>query len=184
MPKRDPPVELQPSVYEDWLLENPKTVDGGPVILEDDPDIEDDNAVILPSRHVNSAILPKDYADITIIFSQYSDFDGIQFYVVPNGFDYLIRADQTHHNGTFKTVEGYEYGDYPHFHELDYYRREWNGKKPGTRRRVSELLRENISPSDLLNAFMSYYYIHDGRTEPIQPPKKKGKQRGLDEFGK
>jgi hypothetical protein len=183
MPKRNPPVELQPAVYEDWLLENPKAVDGGPIVLEDDPDIVDDNAVILPSRHVNSAILPKYYAEITIIFSQYSEFDGIQFYVVPNGFDYLIRADQTHHNGKLITAEGYEYGDYPHFHELDYYRRERNGQKPGTRRRVSESLHENITPSDLLEAFMSYYYICDGRAEPIQQPKKKIKQKGLDEFG-
>lgn len=183
MPKRDPPVRLRPALYEEWLLENPKPIDGGPIELEDDPEIDDQSAITLPSRHVNSLILPEEYTDITIIMSEFDEFDGIKYYVTPAGFDYLIRADQTHHNGTFKTVEGDVYGNYPHFHEINYYETSLNGRKPGTRRRVTIDLYENITPEDLLEAFMLKYYLDDGREIPIQSPIRRGRQKELGEFG-
>jgi hypothetical protein len=182
MPKNDPAVRLRPHIYQAWIDENPKPIDGGPIILEEDPDIDDENAVVLPSRHVDSQILPQNYAEITMIFSQYSEYNGIQFYVVPDGYDYLIRADQTHPDGNFKTVEGDTYGNYPHFHELDYYSTSDNDRKPGTLRRVTEQLFEGIPPEQLLDAFMSKYYLDDGRIGSIQPPTKHVRQKEISEY--
>lgn len=183
MPKGDPPVCLGPTIYEAWLSENPKTVDEGPIELEEDPDYDDENAVVLPARHVSTQVLPEHYADDTMIFSEYSEYNGIKFYVSPRGYDYLIRADQTHHDGSFTTKEGYKYGDYPHFHELNLHRLARDGRNPETWRIVTDLLHDEITPADLLEAFMLKYYLDDKRTQPIQSPPRHGRQRGLDEFG-
>lgn len=50
MTQKRPPVRLQPTIYEDWLLENPKLVDGGPVELKPNLDFDEEDAVILNSH--------------------------------------------------------------------------------------------------------------------------------------
>jgi len=183
MPRGDPPVRLNPATYEAWLSENPKSVDGVPIELKADPDYDDEDAVILEAHHVNSQILPKYYADKTIIIGEYNEFTGFKVYVTPEGYDYLLMAHQTHNNGDFVTDDGGRYGNYPHFHELNLYRSR-SENEPGTRWVVTAQLYEGISPAELLEAFMIKYYLDDDRSEPIQSPIRGGRQRGLDEFDK
>lgn len=182
MPKRDPPVRLNPAAYESWLSESPKVVDGGPVELEADLDYDDEDAVILQAHHVNSQILPKHYADNTIIFGEYNEFTGFKIYVTPKGYDYLLMAHQKHPEGEFITEDGGRYGNHPHFHELDLYKSN-SENEPGTRRIVTGQLYEGISSAELLQEFMVHYYFDDAREESIQPPLRYGRQRGLEEFG-
>jgi len=181
MPKGDPPVRLNPATYEAWLSENPKAVDGGPIELDADLDYDEEDAVILQAHHVNSQILPKHYADTTIILGEYNEFTGFKIYVTPKGYDYLLMAHQTHPEGEFVTDDGGRYGNYPHFHELNLYRSK-SENEPETRRIVTSQLYEGISSAKLLEEFMVYYYIDDARTKPIQTPPRHGRQRGLDEF--
>jgi hypothetical protein len=182
MPKGDPPVRLNPAAYEAWISENPKIVDGGPIELVADLDYDDEDAVILEAHHVNSQILPKHYADKTIIMGEYNDFTGFKIYVTPQGYDYLLMAHQTHPEGEFITADGGRYGNHPHFHELDLYRSR-SENEPETRRIVTDKLNEGITSAELLEAFMIKYYLDDNRTHPIQSPIRNGRQRGLDEFG-
>ena len=182
MPRGDPPVRLNPATYDAWLNENPKLVDGGPIELEPDLDYDDENAVIIPAHHIKSQILPDYYADKTMIFSEYNEFVGIKIYVAPKNYDYLLMAHQTHNQGEFTTDDGGVYGNYPHFHEIDYYRTSRDGSRPETRRKVPGELFAGISSAQLLGVFMSNYHIDDNHVEPIQPPVRLIRQRGLDEF--
>lgn len=182
MPKGDPPVRLNPAAYEAWLSENPKIVDGGPIELLRDMDYDDENAVILAAHHVNSVILPKHYADKTIILGEYNEFTGFKIYITPIGYDYLLMAHQTHHEGEFITDDGGRYGNHPHFHELNFYRSN-RRNEPETRRIVTNQLYEGISSAELLEEFMLHYHLDDARTEPISSPAREGRQRGLDEYG-
>lgn len=176
-----PPAILNPVIYEKWLSENPKLVSGGPIELLPDNDSDDENAVILEARHISSKILPENYERKLIIKGLYSDYKGLKIVVRPQGFDYLLRADPTHEEGTFQTNTG-EYGNWPHFHELDFY---WpkDENTPGTRRIVTSNLYLGMPPSELLEEFLSNYFISDGRSNTIQMPIKGIRQQSLNEWG-
>ncbi len=184
MPRGDPPVQLNPTTYDAWLNENPKTVDGGPIEPEPDLDYDDEDAIIIPAHHIKSQILPEHYADKVMIFSEYNEFVGIKIYVTPKGYDYLLMAHQTHKKGEFRTEDGGVYGDYPHFHELNFFRISRDGDRPETSRKVPTELFAGISSVQLLDVFMSNYHIDDNHTDPIQSPIRLGgqRQRGLNEF--
>jgi hypothetical protein len=179
--QKNPPVRLQPTIYEDWLLENPKRVDGGPIELKPNLDFEEEDAVILNSHHINSTILPDHYANNLIILGEYNEFTGFRIWVTPKGFDYLLMAHQTHYGANFVTVDGSTFGNYPHFHELDLYRSR-DGINPGTRRIVTESIYSGIDSASILEAFMCHYNIEDGREKSIELPSRSGRQWGLDEF--
>ena len=174
-------VQLGPTAYENWLLENPKLVDGGPIELQPDLDFEDDDAVILDSHHVNSKILPEHYAKNTIIFGTYNKYSGFKIWVTPIGFDYLLMAHQRHLDGDFVTMDQRTFGDHPHFHELDLHNPS-NGISPNTRRVVIASLHSGMSSASLLDSFMSHYKMDDGRTKPVELPSKPDRQKGIDEF--
>ena len=181
MPKGDPPIKLHPAIYEAWLSENPKIVEGGPLELIPVSDYDDENAVVFEAHHIDSEILPKHYADTTMIHSQYCEFEGLKIWVTPKDYDYLLMAHQKHH-GPFRSVDRKIFENHPHFHELDYYAPMKKGK-PETRRIVPESLQAGINSAELLEAFLCHYYIDDNRPIAIQlPNRNKIRQRGLDEF--
>jgi len=171
MPMGDQPIRLYPQIYEAWLAEKPKMIPGGPLELRPVEDLEDPNAVFLEPYSVISSKLPKHYAEKLIIFGHHNEFKGFKIWVTPKDYDYLLMAHQTHLDGSFFDIEGREFDNYPHFHELDLYNCRPSGE-PGTRRIVSSELYCEITSNDLLDVFLDYYHFEDGRTDRVRLPKR------------
>lgn len=133
MPKYKTPIDLQTPTYEAWIKENPKIVEGGPLILTSNTNFEesdDIDNVILPNYKMESEILPLHYAEKLIIHGHSTEYEGFNLWVTVMGFDYLLMAHRNH-VGPFISFEGKTlYG--PHFHELDYSKTPRKGK-PVTR---------------------------------------------------
>ncbi len=173
-------VRLTPAEYEGWLEENPKTVIGGPIELERD----DDGLIEFVSRQINTIKLPVHYAKKLYIYCSFNKFNGLKIKVTPENFDYLLMAHPTHTKGKFRTDDGSEYGNWPHFHELDYYK-PIDAETPGKRYVVTSGLYLGMPPEEFLKEFKFCYYIDDGRTDSIQSPTKGSRQKGLsEEYGK
>jgi hypothetical protein len=182
--KYPPPIRLLPLIYEAWLKENPKMVDGGPLVLisNENTDSDDENIAILPNYKMESEILPPHYTENLIIHGHSTQYEGFNLWVTVIGFDYLLMAHKTHYGDPFITVDGKTLGDHPHFHELDYYKPERKGR-PATRYQVNDSLNPCINSAELLEAFTQHYYIDDGRTENVKlPDRPLRKQKGLDDF--
>lgn len=184
MPKYNPPIDLHPPTYEAWIKENPKIIEGGPLILTSNANFEDsddENNVILRNYKMESEILPPHYAEKLIIHGHSTEYEGFNLWVTVMGFDYLLMAHRNH-VGPFTSIEGKTlYG--PHFHELDYYKPRKG--KPTTRYIAPNSLYPDMPAAELLEVFMRHYYIDDRRTEdvggPVLPPKKPS-QRGLYDY--
>lgn len=175
-----PSVRLNSTTYEDWLSEKPKTVIGGPI----EPEEDDNGLVSFPSRKINTRILPDHYAKKLFIYCTYNIFKGLKIRVTPENFDYLLMAHPTHEKGKFKTEDGSEYGNWPHFHELDYFK-PLNEETPGTRHVVTSGLYLGMPPKEFLDEFKFCYYIEDGASGSVQTPIRGSRQRGLTEdYGK
>lgn len=173
-------VRLNATTYEDWLSENPKTVVGGPI------DIETDNygTKFFISRKMITKILPDHYAKKLFIYCSYNFYKGLKIRVTPENFDYLLRADPTHEMGNFRTEDGSEYGNWPHFHELNFFK-PLDDNTPGTRRIVTSGLYLGMPPNAFLDEFKFCYNIKDGAEEQTQAPITGSRQRGLTEdYGK
>ena len=168
MPLVHPPVHLQPPIYDAWLAENPKIIEGGPVQLESVPDALDSDMVILPSYHVDCEELPRHYADNLMIFGTSNEFEGFMVWVTPEGFDYLLMAHHRHHSGEFEDQYGNKYQDHPHFHELDLYRKPKDGR-PRTKHIVPLTIRKEMPAHKFLEAFLDHYYFDDNRVGGISP---------------
>ncbi len=166
-------------IYEAWLGENPKVIEGGPLELTPCPYCSDEDAVNLDAHRVSSEILPGHYADKLHISGYYVEYEGFKIYVKPEGFDYLLMAHQSH-SGPFRAADGRKLDDHPHFHELDFFHRV-NGA-PGTRRPVPPSLQAGMNSAEFLEAFLNHYYFSDGRLNAIGMPLKKAVQKGLEEF--
>jgi hypothetical protein len=175
-----PSVRLTPQKYDDWLSENPKTVIGGPIELEHD----DNGLITFVSRKINTQVLPEHYAKKLYIYCKYNIFKGLKIRVTPEDFDYLLRADPTHENGKFFTEDGSEYRNWPHFHELDYYK-PINDEIPGNRHVVTSGLYLGMPPNEFLDEFKFCYNIDDGSKSTVVKSIKGGRQRGLtEEYGR
>lgn len=176
------PALLHPEMYERWLKENPKEVPGGPIeLISNSNDIND---VYFKAYSISSDELPEHYATNLIIYSTYNKFKKVFcIWVTVDGFDYLLMAHQKH-KGPFKSADGKIFKDYPHFHELDFFKPFKKGK-PDSRRPVPPSLYSGINSAELLNAFMEYYYIEDARLGSIQHPGYKSnrpRQKRIDEI--
>lgn len=155
MPSRAPPVSLAPSLYESWLAENPKPVVGG-IDLEGPS-----HARFLEARGVDTRVLPGHYAATLMISAASNRFTGLKVKVTLEGFDYLIRGDQTH-AGPFRAEGGGHYADgQAHFHELDYYKPPTDDGHPRTRRIVppGAGLSVGMSQDEFFRSFTSYYHF-------------------------
>jgi len=179
MLRREPPVRLDPVIYDAWLGESPKVIEGGQLELVRYPLYSDEDAVKLDARRVSSEILPSHYANTLFISGYYDEYEGFKVYVKPGGFDYLLMAHQTH-SGPFRATDGRRFEDHPHFHELDFDHR--IDGTPGTRRIVPPTLGAGINSAALLEAFLNHYYFDDGRSNEIEMPRREGLQTGLGEF--
>lgn len=115
MPRKVPPARLDPVIYEAWLGENPKLVQEGPLELKPCDGTTDEDAVNLEAHRVSSDVLDTPYADNLYIYGFHSKYEGFKIYV-KDGHGYLLMAHQTHSNGTFRSDDGREFGDHPHFH--------------------------------------------------------------------
>lgn len=177
--KWKPPVRLEPEIYDEWIAENPKMIEEGPLELKPCPLCGDVEAVNLEAHHVFSGILPDNYADTLCIYGIYNEFEGFKIYVTPTDFDYLLMAHQ-HHNGQFISDDGRKLNDHPHFHQLNYDRRSSGG--PGTKRIVPIGLSAGMNPADLLEIFLNHYDFNDGRSIAISMPEKLIVQSGLGDF--
>ncbi len=184
MPKGDPPVDIQSTLYEAWIQENPKTVEGGPLSLISNTDPADnDDSLILPDYKMESDILPPNYAEKLIIHGHSTEYEGFNLWVTVKGYDYLLMAHKTHYGNPFTSTDGIVYHNHPHFHELDLYKPRHRGE-PAKRYKVPKILSPAMSIAELLEEFMKHYYIDDGRTENVKNPNrtiKKRKQKGLND---
>lgn len=176
MERRRPSIRLNFQTYENWLSENPKTVVGGPIELEQD----DNGFITFLSRKINTQVLPENYAKKLYIFGKYNVFKGLTIRITTENFDYLLRADPTHEKGTFKTDDGGVYGNWPHFHELNYYNPK-DDETPGTRYIVTSSLYLGMPPNEFLDEFKFCYNIDDGAESTVVKPINGSRQRGLTE---
>ena len=187
MRKYDPTIDLDPPIYEAWIKEKPKIIEGGPLILTSNANFEDsddvDNVILLDYK-MESEILPPHYAEKLIIHGHSTDYEGFNLWVTVMGFDYLLMAHRNHYGNPFITIDKQTLYDHPHFHELDYYNPRRRGA-PGKRYIAPNSLYPGMRVAELLEVFMRHYYINDGRTEiigdPDQPPKKHT-QKGLHDY--
>ena len=181
-PKYDPPVSLQPAIYDAWLAENPKMIEAGPVKLEPVPDSVDPDMVFLPSYHVDSEVLPQHYADTLMVFGTSNEFEGFQIRVTPKGFDYLLMGHQRHRSGPFVDQNGNTQTDSPHFNELDLYRRPKDGR-PRNRHIVLPELHKGIAPDKFLEVFLDHYNFDDNRVGAVPPAvRESAAQRKIHEY--
>jgi len=183
MPGRSnlPPIRMLPETYERWLVENPKEVPGGPIILI--PNLNSDNKddIYFEAYQMDSEELPEYFIKNLIIFGNYNKYKGFRIWVTVKGYDYLLMAHQKHY-GPFKSKEGKDFKNHPHFHEIDYFSSSQNGKL-ATRRPVPSTLYPDINSAEILNAFMDYYSIDDNRLGGAQLPNRPTRgQRELDDF--
>lgn len=177
--RNKPSVRLLTEIYETWLKENPKEVAGGPIVLIPNSDSGDENDVCLEAYHIDSETLPEHYAKDLLIFGVFNEFEGFKIWVTPKNYDYLLMAHQNH-SGPFTSADGIKFENHPHFHEIDYYNTK---SRQGTRRKVPSMLYPNINSANLLDIFMQYYHIDDGRDGNVLIPSRPSKiQTGLDEF--
>jgi len=165
-----PPADLTSAQYEVWLKENPKTVVGGPILLEFVKDATDPDNVFFIARKVNTKKLPEHYARDLMISSESTEFSGFKIHVTPKGFDYLIAAHQHHQDGQFADTLGNVHEDFPHFHEWDYSGK--ISKKPTRRYVCPSTLSAGIAPNEFLETFLSHYYFDDDRKSLTKPPMK------------
>jgi len=141
----------------------------------------DDNGLIsFKSRKINTQVLPDHYARKLYIYGKYNKIKGLKIKITSEGFDYLLRADPTHEKGKFKTEDGGEYENWPHFHELDYHH-PIDDETPGTRRVVTSGLYLGMPPEKFLDEFKFCYNIDDGAESTLVKPIKGSRQGGLTE---
>jgi hypothetical protein len=75
MLRREPPVRLDPVIYDAWLGESPKVIEGGQLELVRYPLYSDEDAVKLDARRVSSEILPSHYANTLFISGYYDEYE-------------------------------------------------------------------------------------------------------------
>lgn len=181
LPKGNPPVRLSSVIYQAWLAENPKNIEGGPVEFESVEDSLDPNMVIFPAHLVETAELPSAYANKLMIFGYPTEYDGFQLWVTPEGYDYLLMAHHRHLSGDFVDQNGVKHKDCPHFHELDL-KKPWKKGEPSTKRIVCQGLAKGMPAIDLIEKFLTYYYFDDGREGDLaRPIKNYTSQRKINE---
>lgn len=177
-----PAIRLQIEIYEAWLKENPKIVQGGPIVLLPSPESNDEDDIRFDAYYMDSEILPEHYAKSLFIYGIYNEFEGFKIWVTVKNYDYLLMAHQTHHTGPFTSSDGRKFENHPHFHEIDYLSHMRKGK-PNSRRQVPPSLYPGINSAELINSFLEYYYIEDGRKGKIPLPKRPpSRQWGINEF--
>lgn len=181
MSRWEPPARLDPVVYSYWIDENPKPVQGGKLELEENDHPAYENDVKLVAHRVITNILESPHADNLYMYGFSNKYRGFKI-IVKNGHGYLLMAHETHPNGTFKADDGRLFGDHPHFHQVDYYRRDQDGGMPGTKRIVPSNLHPGMNPAELLESFKNHYYFDDGSSDPTQMPLIKEFQKNLEDF--
>jgi len=170
--KHKPQVRLPSTIYEAWLKEDPKDVDGGPIELTISDNPIDSNDVYFRARRVRTSKLPIQYAEKMMIYSRYTEYAGAMFHVGPQDpWDFMLAAHQLHTNGIFFDANGKKHGNVPHYHEWDYFLANPDGS-PSKRNKVPSSLRIEMQAHELLDVFLNDYHFNDGRTNPISPPRK------------
>ena len=79
MAKKVPPARLDPVIYDAWLGENPKLVEGGPLELVPCEDSSSEDAVNLEIHSVSSDILDYPHADDLCIYGTTIDTKDLKF---------------------------------------------------------------------------------------------------------
>ena len=165
-------VRMHGPVYEAWLKEDHKKIDGGRLELEVPVSPLDPEEVYLPAHAVKTDKLPAHIAESLMIYSDYDEFSGSMFHVGPSRpSDFLLAAHQRH-NGPFRDHLGQEYVNREaHYHERDYYSVNGGGR-PDEVTKVNGSLRPIMAPHELLEAFLNDYHFDDGREGQVDPPRK------------
>lgn len=163
-----PAAKLDQPKYKAWLKEI-KVVLGGTIKLTHNPNSINDDDVNLEAHAINSEELPADYVKDLMIFGYHDDFAGFKIYVAVDEYCWLLMGHQIHTEDGFTSVDGIRYGNHPHFHELDF----GTPHKKNGLHRVTPSLYKGINSAELLNAFMEYYYIDDGRNNVSLPARPK-----------
>lgn len=182
MSRWEPPARLDPVIYSYWIEENPKTVQGGKLHLEENskpPSYEDD--VKLVAHRILTNVLDSPHADNLYIFGFPNKYKGFKI-IVKNGHGYLLMAHETHLKGSFKTDDGRTFGDHPHFHQVNYDHKRREDGMPGKKYIVPPTLNPGINPAELLESFKNHYHFDDGSSDPIQMPQIKELQKELGDF--
>jgi hypothetical protein len=181
MSRWEPPARLEPAIYDLWVDENPKVVQGGELILEQNkaPRYSDD--VKLAAHRVITNILGNSHANNLHIFGFAVRYEGFKI-IVKDGHGYLLMAHQHHLKGTFKAEDGRILGDHPHFHQIDYDKINRRDGTPSTKRIVPPDLHPNISPAGMLNIFKYCYHFDDGSREIAKMPEITKIQTGIEDF--
>jgi hypothetical protein len=178
--KNLPSPPLDKDTYARWLTEKPKVVMGGPLELGVDEDGSKEFHT-LEARQFHSEVLPGAWREDLVLFGYTEEFAGFKVWATHDDYDYLLMAHSTH-KGKFTAVNGEQYADHPHYHELDYEEAGKGGKFP-TRHVVEPPLEPGIEPSALLDAFAGQYHFHsDGqptRTSRRDTPRPGARQGSL-----
>jgi hypothetical protein len=181
---RKNPARLDPVIYKAWLEESPKKIQGGPLELTTCIGYSDaDDAVNLENHKIISNILDSPRADSLHIIGFHIKYEGFKIYVnIENKF--LLMGHQ-YHSGPFKSEDGRDFEDHPHFHQIKYHRDRRGMRIPRKTYEVPISLSAGMNSAELLEAFLMHYFFDDGRINPVQmPSSKKQYQSELGKFEK
>lgn len=157
-----PTPKLVPDVYEQWLKENPKFITSEGVELTEAQNPSDLQAeIILPARRFESDVLPERFQNDLVIYGFEHRFAGMKIWATIEGYDFLLMAHETHHQGNFQTESGEIYANHPHFEEINYFAPDG----PGKRRQVPDDLAPDMGVLDFVEAFLDHYYFSPSSTE-------------------
>jgi hypothetical protein len=180
------PARLDSVIYDAWLRESPKKIEGGQLELSlCDGYSEKDDAWNLDARKITSDVLTSQTENLYIM-GIHNKYEGFKIYVnIKNKF--LLMGHQ-HHPKPFTSDDGKELGDHPHFHQIKYYRdRSINFEKEASirrPRRTHELLPflfVGMDSEQFLKAFIKYYYFDDGSNGEVR---KSARDQFQSELGK
>lgn len=165
------PARLDPILYDKWLKESPKIIEGGPLELTVcDGYGEDDDAYNLESHKISSQVLDFSSSKYLYIMGFHEKFEGFKIYVnIKDKFlDRFLLMCHQFHDGPFETEDGRHFNNHPHFHQIRYFRKrstfetETRSREARKTYEVPSSLYENMDSIRLLEAFLEHYYFDDG----------------------
>ena len=169
MSRWEPPARLEPVIYDHWVDENPKKVQGGELKLVENKNPRYPDDVKLAAHRVLTEVLNSPHSDNLHIFGFAVRYEGFKI-IVKDGHGYLLMAHQHHLKGSFRADDGRVLGDHPHFHQVNYDQINRRDGTPGTKRIVPANLHPDITPADMLNVFKYCYHFDDGALEIAKMP--------------